>query len=787
MRAWMWAEGLDAIDFAKIVGHLSQATETEMGRARVARLRPHPSQRRLGVLHAALREAKGLLGGGDAASLAGAEPVGQWARIARKGGGLGGERLWHVAVTLRIAERVLGFIRAGTFPSLQRALGRVEVPVGLADTLEQAVREDGSLYDHASTTLTTIRRQMREEARALDTIFDRILSMPSWLPYLQERIVTQRLGRRVVPIKIEFRNQVRGLVHDQSASGQTVFVEPLEAVQHQNRMTMLERDEADEIDRIVSVLWQAVGEHGAALERLETRLGWLDEILAKVRYGAAMNGILPSVGGDRLLLRQARHPLVNSPVPITVELSTEKPIVVISGPNTGGKTVALKTTGLVVAMAMAGMMVPCAEGTQIPLYHRLWLDIGDEQSIEQNLSTFSGHLSRLIPMIEHAQSGDLCLVDEMGGGTDPDEGGVLAEAMIERLLERGAQALISTHLGRLKLMAYRVDGIENAQVEFDRETLRPTYRLLTGYPGSSHALYIAERLGMASSVLERARAKVDPEAKAMQRALSELENIQAEVREALRQLQLRETELGRQSEELRRLEDRLRREREEMRERGMNAWRRQLDDANRKFTAAVEEVHNAEAHARQQAMEALRAAYREVQAMPAGMRRTESGPDDNSPLTVGDWVAVEGVNDPAKVVEIHGSTATVDVAGLRLKLPLGDVHRTDVKSVLARPTPRARSNTPSRLGRTVGTEVDLRGMTVDDAIFACDRYLEEAVLGDVPWVRIIHGKGTGALRRAIQEQLARDPRIVQYRLGQSGEGGDGVTIAYLEAPNDQLG
>ncbi len=271
----------------------------------------------------------------------------------------------------------------------------------------------------------------------------------------------------------------------------------------------------------------------------------------------------------------------------------------------------------------------------------------------------------------------------------------------------------------------------------------------------------------------------------MQRAVADLEGIQAEVREATRQLGLRGKELEQQSEELRRLEDRLRREREEMRERGLNAWRRQLDDVNRRFNAAVEAVRNAEATERQRAMEALRTAFREVQEMPAGIRPPKS--DSDRPPEVGDWVAVEGVNDPAKVVEIHGTTATVEVSGLRLKLPVGDVRRTEVKPVVTRPAPRERSSVQSRLGATAGTEVDLRGMTVDDALFACDRYLEEAVLGDVPWVRIIHGKGTGALRRAIQEKLVSDPRIVQYRLGGAGEGGDGVTIAYLEAPSDQLG
>ena len=784
MRALVWAERLDAIDFPKIVERLGQAAETEMGRARVAGLRPHPSLQRLEAMQAAVREASGLSTQGEA-SLAGAGPVGRWAGMASKGGVLDGERLWQAAATLRIAERVIGLIRVSPLSSLQRALASVQVPTGLADQLEHAVREDGSLHDHASGALMTIRRRMREEARALDTMFERILSQPSWAPYLQERIVTQRLGRRVVPVKIEFRNKVRGLVHDQSASGQTVFVEPLEAVQHQNRLTMLEHDEADEIDRIMTLLSQAIGEHRVSLQRLQNRLGWLDEMLAKARYGRAVDGILPSLGGDQLIIRQARHPLLSLPVPITLELSADKPIIVISGPNTGGKTVSLKTTGLMVAMAMTGMMVPCAEGSRIPLYKQLWLDIGDEQSIEQNLSTFSGHLSRLIPMMEHAQSGDLCLVDEMGGGTDPDEGGILAEAMIERLRERGAQAVVSTHLGRLKLMAYHVEGIENAQVEFDRETLRPTYRLLTGLPGSSHALYIAQRLGMPASVLERARAKVDPETEAMQRAVADLEGIQAEVREATRQLGLRGKELEQQSEELRRLEDRLRREREEMRERGLNAWRRQLDDVNRRFNAAVEAVRNAEATERQRAMEALRTAFREVQEMPAGIRPPKS--DSDRPPEVGDWVAVEGVNDPAKVVEIHGTTATVEVSGLRLKLPVGDVRRTEVKPVVTRPAPRERSSVQSRLGATAGTEVDLRGMTVDDALFACDRYLEEAVLGDVPWVRIIHGKGTGALRRAIQEQLVSDPRIVQYRLGGAGEGGDGVTIAYLEAPSDQLG
>ena len=783
MNSPRWADGLDAIDFPKILERLSRETETQMGRERTQHLEPSLGRQHLLAEQAALREARMLLVSGDA-SLSGAITAGTLARIAAKGGVHGGEALWGIVNTLRVGLRLTRQITDGRFPTLNARCKGVYVPESLLDALAGALREDGELKDQASRELASIRRQIREESRALDVVFERILSMPSWAPYLQDRVVTLRFGRRVVPVKIEFRNKVRGLVHDESASGQTVFVEPLQALEHQNHLTVLERNEAEEIERILTMLSAAVGAEADVLERLQEVLGWLDEMFAKVRLGGAMRATLPDLGGDRLRLIEARHPLLTTPVPISVELSPDQSVLVVTGPNTGGKTVALKTVGLMVAMALSGMMIPCQDATTIPFYERLWLDIGDDQSIEQNLSTFSSHLSRLIPMMREARPSDLCLIDEIGSGTDPEEGSVLAEAMIERLYQAGAHVMVTTHLGRLKLLAYRIEGIENAQVEFDRQSLRPTYRLLTGYPGSSHALYVAERLGMPVPLLERARERMDPEAEAMKRALEDLEQINARLRDETADLLLREQHLQDRDRQLSERETRLERERQAMRERGLNTWKRQLDELTRKFDQVIREVRSQDAQERQAAMEKLRQAFRAAQDLPSDLQSDGPALGDNERLQVGDWVMAEGFRDAGRLVELQGRTATVEVGALRLKLPLSDMRKASQSADSQASRRKSSQRTLSAPVRsTVGTELDLRGLTVDDAVYTCDRYLDEAVLGNAPWVRIIHGKGTGALRKAIQQQLAGDPRVVQYRLGESGEGGDGVTVAYLEEPN----
>lgn len=777
----IWAEGLEAVDYGRILERLAGYAETPMGVLRIRSLVPAPDATALADIHAALREAVRLQASREV-TLVGAARVGELGQRAEAGAVLSGRDLRQIFETLVVAGRILAAIGEGEYPVLTAAWSAVTVPEALRDRLDAAIKADGTLDDRASPALAGIRRRIRQEANQLDALFHRILSDPGWAPYLQERVVTIRFGRRVVPVRNEFRNQVKGIVHDQSSSGQTVFVEPMAAMEHQNRLTMLERDEADEIDRILHELSALAGSFHEELQQIEERLGWLDRVLATVRLGASMGGTLPELGGPDLRLDEVRHPLLAAPVPISVALSEDKSVLVITGPNTGGKTVALKTVGLVTAMALSGLLIPARDGSKVPLYARMWLDIGDEQSLEQNLSTFSGHLSRLIPMVEQARVGHLCLIDEIGSGTDPEEGTVLAEAMIEALARSGAHVLVTTHLGRLKLLAYNLDRVENAQVEFDRQSLRPTYRLLTGLPGSSHALYVARRLGMPEAILARAESRIAPEAQTMRRALADLEDIAGRLRRREADLLAREADLARERNQVRAEQERLERERASLRERGVNAWRRQLDELTRRFDEAVRAARSQDARDRQAAMHELREAFRAAQDLPPMLKRQSDAGEQAVHPQAGDWVLAEGLGEPGRIVEVKGGTATVEVGWLKLKLPVSDVQKVEPRS-RSQPSSGGREGGPVRRP-DAGTEVDLRGMTADDATYAVDRFLEEAMVGGVPWVRIIHGKGTGTLRRAIMEQLSGDPRIVRYRLGGPGEGGDGVTIAYLEDPGE---
>jgi DNA mismatch repair protein MutS2 len=493
----------------------------------------------------------------------------------------------------------------------------------------------------------------------------------------------------------------------------------------------------------------------------------------------ATDSILPEIGGDELLLVRARHPLLPSPVPLDVRLTSSQPALVITGPNTGGKTVALKTIGVLAAMARSGLMVPAGEGTKVPWFDCIWADIGDEQSLEQNLSTFSSHMRRIIPMVRQASPHSLCLIDEIGAGTDPDEGAALAEAVLQRLVERGTMTVVSTHFSRLKFVALSDPRIHNASVEFDPQSFRPTYRLIMGQPGSSYAFEVADRLGLPQDVIEHGRRLLDPLVRTLSQALEEVEKIRQGVdveRQRVEQAH-HDVEQMRARMEQERVEWRARQEREYRA--FVESWRQQLDSMRRQFQELLDAYRRAESEDRARALEKVRAQLQAFERLPDTWARQSVAPAVDPPNQVGDAVRIQGFSEPGVVLEIQGKTATVQMGSLKLKMQVKDLER------VGRGGSGTRSGGQSaRVGREkarqMNTECDLRGLTQADALAVLDKVLDDASLADVPWVRIIHGKGTGTLRRAVADALRRDRRVVRYRLGERGEGGDGVTIAYLQ-------
>lgn len=772
----------ERLEFPAVLEQMGRWAETRAGREHILALMPDPDEEWLREQQALYREALAAPTV-VALTLSGAEDLTPYLDRAAKGGLLAPVDLIRVAVTIERGERVAEVLDESV-PLLGRQFGRFHAPRGLRRGIAAAVTDGGEIRDTASPKLSEIRRRLRELQADIDQIFQRLLRSSTWAEYLQEPLVTVRNGRRVVPVKHVFRNKVPGLVHDQSGTGQTVFVEPMAVVERQNDISAKRGEEAEEIERILRQLTAEVAQSAEGLALMSRSLIGLDVLLAKVRWGQQHDAVLPVVGGDALDLREARHPLLARPVPMTLTLSPPHQVVVITGPNTGGKTVALKCTGLMVWLALSGCPIPADEGSRVPLYRQVLADIGDEQSLQQSLSTFSGHLKQLVPMVQDSGPGTLLLIDEIGAGTDPEEGAALAVALLEVLMSRGSSMVVTTHFSRVKLMAYNDGRVENAEVYFDRETLSPTYRLVMGQPGSSQALYIASRLGLDAEVVTRAEALMGSDEFRVEQVIAEVNQLESRLRNREAELVRTEQQLAEAHAALE--QERIKLERQHRRQESQvgQEWRRALSDLRQEALGVIEAVKTAEKGDRARALEALRAEMRtwndRVPTRGVGnggqdgrVAAPGSGPEAIRPGTLvqGDLLA-----EPGLVVEIHDQTAVVEVGSMRMRVPVEDLQVTQP----SRPPARARANTRPVRPADLRMECDLRGMTALEAVDALDKYLDDAILLGFPMVRVIHGKGTGALRRAVQEYLGTHPQVKGFRLGETGEGGDGVTVVRLD-------
>ncbi len=606
---------------------------------------------------------------------------------------------------------------------------------------------------------------------------------------MQDAIVTLRGGRFVVPVKAEFRNEVPGLVHDTSASGATVFIEPMAVVEANNEIKVLASKEEAEIERILAGF---SAEAGAAADEITggyENAVQLNLIFAKARLAYRMKATLPEVNGEgRIFLKNARHPLIDpqAVVPTNIELGERFDTLVVTGPNTGGKTVSIKTIGLLTLMAMCGLMIPASDGSRISVFRHVLADIGDEQSIEQSLSTFSAHMTKIKGIMQQADESSLVLLDELGAGTDPVEGAALATSILEQLRRRGAKIAATTHYAELKAYALQTDGVENACCEFDVATLRPTYRLLIGVPGRSNAFVISERLGIDHAVVERAKELVSTEDARFEDVVQRLEESRCALeRERQEEAALRAA--ARQAEEEARLQQqRLDQEREQELERARMEARQLVSRARAQAQALMDEIDQLRKNKTQTdaaaAKQRLRAGVRALEdtADPVTQRRQEDYQLPR-PLKEGDNVLIFDIDKKGVVLSpADGSGRVLVQAGIiKTKVPVENL-----RLLREAPPPEPRRSgvrtVRSKAAAPVQTEVDLRGMTVLDAEITLDQFIDAALLSGVNLVTIIHGKGTGALRAAVHQHLKGHPSIRTYRLGVYGEGETGVTIAELK-------
>lgn len=783
----MDANTLRVLQWPEILALLASNTATALGRELATSSVPSTHREVISRLQQQTREARYLLETDNGMPFGGITDCRELIARASLEMQLTPQDLLDVAQAVASSLRLKTYLarRADHCPLLAEVAGNMLVPAQLERRIAECIAPNAEVLDSASVELGNIRRTRRTTQGRLQTKLNSILASDRFKPLIQEPIITTREGRYCIPVKSEFRNQFGGIVHDASASGATAFVEPGACVELGNELKSLELREAQEISRILGRLSALVGASGRDLLTTLGHVASLDLANASALLALDQDATEPIWSDDsRLTLRRARHPLLSGEVvPIDIEVGGTNSVLLITGPNTGGKTVALKTAGLLVLMAQAGLQIPASPDSSLPLYDSLFADIGDEQDIHQSLSTFSAHLRNIIRIMHDLGDRSLVLLDEVGAGTDPAEGAALAKAILTELQSRGATVMATTHYGELKEYAYSRPGIENASVEFDRETLRPTYRLLLGVPGSSHALYIAERLGLPERVSALAREALEYRAEDSAEVLRVIE----ESRRRALTLQDEATASARQASRAQAdYEARLREITEvqrTVRSRAEEEARLVLRRASERADNLIEELRKVNRGKRKSAdvrrdMVALR---RETLDNLAPVD-PEPAPPEAPPGHVyrrGDRVHVVSVGAEGEILEEPvGGYAAVQMGAMRASLPLSGLRPISRSEVRPAGAPSRTGSGEIAINRAlhISPELTLRAMRVDEAAPLLDRYLDDAFLAGLKSVRIVHGKGTGALRRFVWDQLAAQGPVAEYRLADDPEGGSGVTV-----------
>jgi len=789
------------LELPKILERVAGYAAFTAGAERVRALEPTADLAEARRRQAETSEARRLLAESSEVSFSGVHDIRAAVDQAEHGAVLIPHDLLHIRDTLVAAQRLRRRLTrlADRYPLLAALAERLEDSPVVVIEISRALNDQGEVVDEASPALAQIRRDLRIAQHRLQERLQSLITNPNNLPFLQEALITQRSGRYVIPLKTEFKGRIPGIVHDQSASGATLFIEPLATVELNNRVRELELAEENEIRRILTALSRFVAEEGEAIRRTLDALAELDAIFARAQYAEAIRATAPDLvdfrptpaphPGSTLRLIRARHPLLDPQrvVPIDVVLDEHTYALVITGPNTGGKTVSLKTVGLLALMAQAGLHLPAAEA-QLSVFEDVFADIGDEQSIEQNLSTFSSHMTNIVRILRQSGRRSLVILDELGAGTDPTEGSALARAILAALLRRGVTTLVATHYPELKVFAHVTPGVQNASLEFDLETLAPTYHLMIGLPGRSNAFAIAERLGLDPVIIAEARALVpvgDLEAEAL---LADIHETRQEMRQERAALSAARAHVEALQAEL---ADRLAHidaERRAILEQARAEAQAELEALRTEVRALRRRLQAAAAGpAAQPRLAELREVEAEAQALAENVQ-ARGAPEEEAlvrrPWRVGDTVWLPQVRAQGTITALDGEEAEVQLGRLRVRARTteleppktdggrGTEDREQPPFVVRRPSSVVRPPSP-------GLELHLRGQTVDEALAALDRYLNAAYLAGLPWVRIVHGKGTGTLRRAVRRELARHPLVLSYEPAPDEEGGEGVTVVKL--------
>jgi len=791
---------LEILEYHKVLSRLAGFAAFSASQELALALRPTRSLEEARHRQAITSEAVHLLSVNDSTGIGGAVDIRPLVNLARRGGVLTPAELLSVKTTLAAARDLSRvFDHSGeAYSHLTQMAIPLAPGLGLIDAISGCISERGEVMDQASEKLAAVRREVKAAHERLMAKLDRIINDSHTSVMLQEGIVTQRNGRYVIPLRADYKGRIKAIVHDQSASGATLFVEPLATVELNNHWQEQLLQEQEEERRILAELSAQIGEHAEALCLVVESLASLDLAFMCAKYAQEIHAVEPVLvsfeqnkpdhhPGSTIKLYQARHPLLNpaSVVPIDLVLDENTFALVITGPNTGGKTVTLKTLGLLVLMAQSGLHLPVQSGSTLNVFPKIFADIGDEQSIEQSLSTFSGHIRNIVHILKRADRASLVLFDELGAGTDPQEGAALARAILSNLITRGITCLVATHYPELKVYAHATPGAMNASMEFDLKTLRPTYRLNIGLPGRSNALLIAEKIGLPATIIAEARSSASPEDMRAEDLLDEIHSqrdLARKDRQLAEELRLESEKKHRElTERLAKIED----ERRDILEKARLEGEKRIAELEEELASVRKELSRARqpVEALQQMRDALDALQESVK-KPVE-RKTEFTPNTTG-LRLGEKVRIRSIGMEGVICGINSDDVEVQVGSMRMRTRRSEIdRRTDTSSgqstTSAHETPtRSFSGAGSTLAPSPGMEIDLRGQRAEDALIALDRYIESAYLAGMPFVRIIHGKGTGKLRQVLRDALRESPHVSHWEDGLRNEGGEGVTVAHLE-------
>ncbi|MDD7542980.1 MAG: endonuclease MutS2 [Peptoniphilaceae bacterium] len=779
---------LHTLEYDKILQQLSHYAESSLGKNKAENLLPFTTFQEAQRAQEETDEAVGLILKFGNPPLFGIYEVKSALKRAELGGVLSMGQLLEISESLRVAGALHQYVDEVEESFFVNEIRALFVQKGLEEEIANAIFSEDQMADTASHTLFSIRRSRKAKQDQIKTRLNAIMMGASQKGHLRENLITMRDGRYVLPVKAEDRGSVKGIVHDQSGSGATVFIEPMAIVELNNQIRQLELDEREEIQRILAELSMEVSEYADEISGNQDLLQYLDFTFAKAKYALAIEASRPEFTEDRVIdLHGARHPLLGkSVVPIDIRLGKDFNTLVITGPNTGGKTVTLKTLGLMQAMAQAGLQIPARSPSKVGVFQNIDADIGDKQSIEMSLSTFSASMTNIVRMLNNADEGSLLLFDEIGSGTDPTEGAAIAMAILERLTAYGIRTVATTHYSELKLFAIREEEVQNASVEFNVETLSPTYRLMIGLPGRSNAFEISRRLGLSEDVLRDAQKYLDQESIQFEDVLADIEKSRLESEKERERIARQRQEY---TEKLLAMQAEL--------DRAKKAYERDMERARGEADRLIREAQEEAQHLIRQAKKAggkdLRSLDRTLTEINESSKKARAryhvekhhmqntGPEN---LKIGESVRIISMNQVGTVIEgpFSNGEILIRMGILKVKSNLNDVVRVDEEPEihLSHERPSKSMQTGARKALEVSAQLDLRGHRFDEAMQEADKYLDDAVLAGLHTVRIIHGKGTGALRKGIHERLKKDRRVAKFGFADAREGGTGATDIELK-------